>query len=71
MTEISLDLHRLKFKSIFIATYLVQQERICHGSFSKVVKSITSFYQKVLKAIDYASSILMYDTINLLWLIAK
>ena len=55
----------------YIAAYPVQQERICHGSFSKVVKSITSFDQKALKAIDYASGILMYDTIDLLRLIVK
>ena len=55
----------------YIAAYPMQQERICHGSFSKVVKPITSFDQKALKAIDYASGVLMCDAIDLLRLIVK
>ena len=50
----------------YIAAYPIQEERICHGSFTKIVNSLMSFDQKALKAIDYASGILMYDTTNLM-----
>ena len=44
---------------------------MCHGSFTKIVKALTSFDQKDLKAIDYASGILMHGTINLMREIVK
>ena len=50
----------------YISTHPVKEERINHGSFTKVVKSIMSFDQKVLKPNDYTSRILMYDAIDLL-----
>ena len=49
----------------------MKQDRIFHSSFTKIVKALTSFDQKILKAIDYASRIKMYDTINLMREIVK
>jgi len=48
----------------YINKYPDVRERVCHTSFTKIVKAITSFDQHARKAVDYATGILLYDNID-------
>jgi hypothetical protein len=50
----------------YIEAFAMSEERVSHGSFTKLVKSLKSFDQKAMKVVDYASGILLYDNISLL-----
>ena len=50
----------------YITDYPLQEERMCHSSFIKLVRAMTRHNQKASKEIDYASRIFMCDTMNLM-----
>ena len=60
---------RKKLREYIYREYMenfAEVDRILHGLFIKILNTLTSFDQRAYKAVDYASSILFYDNVELI-----